>query len=39
MNISVVVLAKNNQKTIEKITGRSMVSFSKTILTIGEGAV
>lgn len=29
----------NNQKTIEKITGRSMVSFSKNILTIGEGAV
>lgn len=29
----------NNQKTIEKITGRSMVSFSKNILSIGEGAV
>ena len=29
----------NNQKTIEKITGTSMVSFSKSILNIGAGAV
>ena len=29
----------NNQKTIEKITGRSMVEYTKTILSIGEGAV
>lgn len=29
----------NNQKTIEKITGRNMVEFTKTILNIGAGIV
>lgn len=29
----------NNQKTIEKITGRNMVDFTKTILRVGDGAV
>lgn len=29
----------NNQKTIEKVTGRSMVDFTKTILTIGAEVV
>lgn len=29
----------NNQKTIEKLTGRSMVEFTKSILNIGEGAI
>lgn len=29
----------NNQKTIEKLTGRSMVEYTKTLLHIGEGAI
>lgn len=29
----------NNQKTIEKLTGRSMVEFTKSLLNIGEGAI
>ena len=29
----------NNQKTIEKLTGRSMVEFTKSLLRVGEGAI
>lgn len=29
----------NNQKTIEKIAGRSMVDYTKTVLRIGDGVV
>lgn len=29
----------NNQKTIEKIAGNSMVQFTKSVLVVGEGAV
>lgn len=29
----------NNQKTIEKVTGNSMVQYTKAVLAVGEGAV